>query len=180
MRDRSAFFFSLVQGEHRESPRIVEITSQEVKLVSETRFFIPALASVYSKLDGVANALVRIAVGGFMLPHGISRIANGGIQGTAQFMSKSGLEPAYALAVYITALEVVGGLLLVIGFLTRPVAALVVGFMAVAAMIHLQTFGYFWTKTGGEVPMFWGLMALVVLIKGGGKYSVDNVLGREF
>jgi putative oxidoreductase len=148
--------------------------------VSETRFFVPALAHVYSKLDALAYTLVRVAVGGFMLPHGLTRLANGGIQGTAQFMAKSGLEPAYALAMYITLLEIFGGILLVFGLLTRPVALLVVGFMAVAAGVHLQTFGYFWTKTGGEVPLFWGTMALVVVIKGGGEYSVDRILGREF
>jgi putative oxidoreductase len=153
---------------------------REVGLVSETRFVIPALANVYSKLDVLAYTLVRVSVGGFMLPHGLTRVANGGIQGTAQFMAKLGLEPAYALAMYVTVLEIVGGILLVIGLLTRPAALLVVGFMAVAAAVHLQTFGYFWTKTGGEVPLFWGAMALVVLIKGGGEYSVDRILGREF
>jgi putative oxidoreductase len=102
------------------------------------------------------------------------------LEGTAQFMAKSGLEPAHALTYYITSLEIGGGFLLMIGLFTRPVAALVLGFMAVASVIHLQTFGYFWTSKGAEMPMFWGLMALILIIRGGGPLSVDRWIGREF
>jgi putative oxidoreductase len=30
------------------------------------------------------------------------------------------------------------------------------------------------------MPLMWGLLALSVLIQGGGKFSVDHKIGREF
>src|SRR6266487_3702712 len=75
--------------------------------------------------------------------------------------------------------EMVGGVLMVIGFLTRPVAALFFGFMAVAAFHVHWKIGYFWTGRGLEMPLLLLILALVILIRGGGKYSVDRRIGRE-
>jgi putative oxidoreductase len=69
--------------------------------------------------------------------------------------------------------------LLVIGLLTRPVAALFVGFMAVAAFhVHIKI-GWFWTGRGMEVPLYLMLICLAILIRGGGPLSLDRTLGRE-
>ena len=151
----------------------------EISAVQAAQPVIPTLGRIWASLDGLAQPIVRLAVGGLMVPHGLTRILSGGIQPTADFMAKNGLQPAYALALYITSLEVIGGILLVIGLFTRPIALLVIGFMATAVMVHLQAFGYFWTAKGCEVPLFWGVMAFTVLIKGGGRYSIDHLLGRE-
>lgn len=102
------------------------------------------------------------------------------LDGTAQFMAKSGLQPAYLLTYYVTGLEIVGGICLVLGFLTRPIAALVLAFMIVGVYVHLSTFGYFWTAKGAEVPLIWSVFTLVLLVKGAGPYSIDRMIGREF
>jgi uncharacterized membrane protein YphA (DoxX/SURF4 family) len=63
--------------------------------------------------------------------------------------------------------------------LTRPVALLFAGFMAVAAFhVHLKI-GWFWTARGMEVPLYLLLICLAILIRGGGVLSVDRMLGRE-
>src|SRR5579859_3081557 len=108
---------------------------------TEVRPIVPALANLWNLLDGVGDVLLRVGVGGFLLPHGFTRWFGGGIDGTAQFMAKSGLQPAYALTYYITGLEIIGGICLVLGFLTRPIAALVLGFMIVGVFVHLNNFG---------------------------------------
>ncbi len=41
-------------------------------------------------------------------------------------------------------------------------------------------FGYFWNTAGFEMPLMWGLLSLVVLIRGGGKMSIDRKIGKEF
>jgi putative oxidoreductase len=153
-------------------------TLSEGRVGSPSRPIIPALEPIWARLNAAADVLLRVAVGGLMLPHGITRLLSGGIPKTAAFMEKMGLEPAYALSIYVTGVEVIGGTMLVIGLLTRPVAALTLGFMAVAVWIHSH-FGYFWTNTGSEMPLLWALLAFVVLIKGGGRYSVDHLIGRE-
>jgi putative oxidoreductase len=77
-------------------------------------------------------------------------------------------------------IEFFGGACLALGFLTRIWAAAIVIFMAVAVIhVHLGN-GYFWTKGGVEYPLLWGLVALGFFLYGGGKYSIDRAIGREF
>jgi putative oxidoreductase len=39
--------------------------------------------------------------------------------------------------------------------------------------------GFFWPDGGFEYPLFWGIVALSFVIRGGGPYSLDAKLGRE-
>jgi putative oxidoreductase len=84
------------------------------------------------------------------------------------------------MALVIGMIEFFGGLLLALGLFTRPVAALIAGMMAVAVVtVHLPA-GFFWTNGGYEYPLFWGLVALSFVLRGGGRYSLDALIGREF
>ncbi len=76
--------------------------------------------------------------------------------------------------------EFFGGLFLALGLLTRPAALAITVLMAVAVFqVHLAN-GFFWTGGGYEYPLFWGLVALSFVLRGGGRYSLDARLGREF
>ncbi len=140
---------------------------------------IPALGPIYDTLAPYAYPLIRITAGAMLIPHGWQKLISGNPAGLAQGLSKMGMEPAYALAVYIGILELVGGAMLAAGLLTRLVAAQVVGFMAVAAFKAHWANGFFWTARGYEYPLFWGLIALVILIRGGGWLSLDQKIGKE-
>jgi len=103
----------------------------------------------------------------------------GDIARTAEGFAKQGLTPSLFWAYYIGCLEFFGGICLVLGLLTRPVAALFAGFMLVAAFhVHMQI-GWFWTNRGMEVPFYLLLICLAILIRGGGPLSLDSRLGRE-
>ncbi len=142
------------------------------------RPYVPALAKLYQPLDWLAWPLVRITTGALLIPHGWQKLS-GDMAVVAVGFAKAGLEPALVLAWYIACLEFFGGLLLVLGFLTRPVALLVVGFMAVAVVhVHAGN-GFFWTAKGYEYPLMWGLMALAIVIRGAGRLSLDALIGRE-
>lgn len=142
------------------------------------RPYIPALAHLYRPLEPLAWTIVRVAAGVMLIPHGWQKLS-GDMNAVAINFAKAGLEPALALAWYIACLEFFGGLLLVIGFLTRPVAVLVAGFMAVAVFhVHWGN-GFFWTQKGYEYPLMWGLLALALAIRGAGPVSVDAWIGRE-
>lgn len=145
----------------------------------EPRRLIPALAAVYDALSPYSYPLIRFVAGAMLVPHGWMKWIGGGLSGTAQGMANLGLEPAYLLASYIGLLELVGGTLLAIGLLTRLMAIQVVGFMAVAAFyVHMPN-GFLWGNGGFEYPLFWGLVALAITIRGGGRLSVDRAIGRE-
>ena len=144
------------------------------------RLFIPALGGLYDRLEPYTWPLIRMTAGLMLVPHGWGKIFGGGLEGTAGFMAKVGLEPAYPLALYIALLELVGGILLALGLFTRLIAALVVGFMTVAAFyIHLGN-GFLWINRGFEYPLFWGLVCAAIVIRGGGPMSLDAKIGREF
>jgi len=144
---------------------------------------IPFVGSITAALKPLGEPLVRVTAGLFLMPHGAQKLfglfGGYGPDATGQFFqAKLGLPPF--MAVLAGAIEFFGGLALALGLLTRPAAALVTGLMAVAILqVHL-TNGYFWTDLGYEYPLFWGLVAISFVIRGGGRYSLDNAIGREF
>lgn len=144
--------------------------------------YIPALARLYRPLQCLAWPLVRVATGAMLVPHGAQKLFGlwgGDMAKTIAGFAKLGMEPAAVLAWYIGSLEFFGGLLLVLGLFTRPVAVLVAGFMAVAVVqVHWPN-GFFWTKAGFEYPLMWMLLALAIAIRGAGPLSLDRKIGRE-
>jgi putative oxidoreductase len=150
----------------------------------QTRYYIPALGRLYETLSDVAWLILRVTVGGSLIPHGMQKLFmafNGpGVEKFAAGLASRGF-PAPTLMGWLVALtEFVGGTLLAIGFLTRPAAAAIFIFMMVAVFsTHLPN-GFFWTERGFEYPLMWGIAALFFLIRGGGPYSVDRAIGREF
>jgi putative oxidoreductase len=143
------------------------------------KLLIPALGPLYKALEPYTWLLIRVTAGLMLVPHGYNKLTERTFDQIAAGFAKYGLEPAYALGVYITCLEFFGGLLLAIGLFTRPVAVLVAGFMAVAAFhVHMPN-GFFWIAKGYEYPLFWGLVCVAIAIRGGGRYSLDARIGRE-
>lgn len=145
----------------------------------EPRPLLPFLMPLYRRAEPIAWLLVRVTTGAMLIPHGWSKLIGGKLEGTAAGFAKMGLEPAFALALYIALLELVGGTLLALGFLTRLWAVLVMGFMAVAVIHAHWANGFFWSVGGYEYPLFWGLMALAIAIKGAGRFSLDHRIGYE-
>ncbi|MEQ8390065.1 MAG: DoxX family protein [Thalassospira sp.] len=147
------------------------------------RMIIPALGGLWSALEPLSPVIIRVTAGLLMVPHGAQKLFGAfggyGLEGTAGWLESIGFVPGFAFALMIGLLEFVGGLMLTVGLLTRPVAAAVLVFMAVAVSTHLPA-GYFWNEGGFEMPLMWALLALSVLIHGGGKFSIDRKIGYEF
>ena len=150
--------------------------------VSRRSSAVPALAPITDALSPLAEPLIRVTAGLLLVPHGAQKLfgwfGGYGIEATGQFFySKLGLPPSLALLAGV--IEFFGGLMLALGLATRVVAALVVGLMAVAVtQVHLAN-GFFWTSLGFEYPLFWGIVALAFVLRGGGRYSLDAAIGYE-
>ena len=70
-------------------------------------------------------------------------------------------------------LEVVGGLLLLIGLFTRPVAFILSGQMAVAYFLVHAPQGFWPLNNGGELAAMFSFVFLYFVFAGGGSLSVD-------
>ena len=75
-------------------------------------------------------------------------------------------------------LEVVGGLLLIAGLFTRPVAFLLSGLMAAAYFLGHAKGGFFPVLNGGEPALLFCFVFLYIAAAGPGPWSVDAVRKR--
>ncbi len=147
-----------------------------------SRLYIPALGPLYVRLADLAWLLLRLVVGLNLVPHGMQKafgaFGGSGIAGMAAGLEQMGYPAPTLFAWLVMLTELVGGILIAIGFLTRPAAAALLVFMAMAVLTHYPR-GFFWATGGFEYPLMWGVAALFFLIRGGGPLSVDRVIGRE-
>jgi putative oxidoreductase len=150
---------------------------------------IPQLTAFLQTVSPFAYALLRIVVGLALVPHGLRNTFGWfpdtgavalNLKDLAAGLDRSGYRPGrfWALAISIT--QLVGGPLLAIGLLTRPVAAAVVLFLLVANVERWRVGKYFWNKLGLEYTLMWTIAAFYVLVRGGGLYSIDHLLGWDF
>ncbi len=143
----------------------------------------PALGRVYAATGGLAEAGLRIAAGLFLVPHGAQKLfglfGGYGLEATGQFFqTQLGFANGFLAALAAGSVETFGGLLLALGLLTRPAAAAIAALLLVAMTLHLPN-GFFWTAGGWEYPVLWAAVALFFVVKGGGRFSLDRIVGRE-
>lgn len=122
--------------------------------------------------EDFGKLLLRFAVGGLMLFHGIHKLIDG-IGGIAGMLAAKGLPGFIAYGVLVG--EVIAPVLIVIGILTRP-AALVLAFTMVVAWLMVGI-----GKTGAlDVTGAWAIESIVYFFLGGlavaligaGRYSL--------
>jgi putative oxidoreductase len=138
---------------------------------------VPTLSAAFERLVELSWPLVRISTGLLLLPHGSQKLfgwfGGYGLAGTGQFFDTLGLHPGVVIALLAGVVEFFGGLALVFGLLTRPAALAVAVLMGVAIFaVHLPN-GFFWTSGGFEYPLLWGLVAIAIFLRGGGRFSLD-------
>jgi putative oxidoreductase len=132
--------------------------------------------SRFVRLTEVTHTLLRVGAGLFFMLHGGQKLLGwfGGFGGqpgaTAPLMSLMGLAGV---------LELVGGVLILIGLLTRPVAFLLSGQMAVAYFMAHFPRGFWPIENSGEPAALFSLIFLYFAAAGAGRYSVDALISRR-
>ena len=76
-------------------------------------------------------------------------------------------------------LELIGGVLLVIGLFTKPVAFILSGMTAVAYFYAHAPQGFFPLLNGGELAVLYCFVFLYLAAAGGGAWSVDKLRGED-
>ena len=119
---------------------------------------------------------LRLVVGLVFIVHGGQKLFVFGLGGAAGFMAKVGIPWPFYAAVVVIAVEILGGLALVLGLGTRLAAALLAIDMVVAILAVRFTAGF----VGGyefELTLLAASLSLALL--GGGPVSVRKVFARR-
>ncbi len=145
--------------------------------------YFPFMAGFYAKFSDFGYPIIRFFTGLMMMPHGAQKLfgmfGGGGLDGTAGFFSKVGLEPAYPLAILVGCAEFFGGALLAIGLFTRFVSAAITIQLLVIVFYLKMSKGFFSYNGGYEYELLWALVAFGIFLHGAGKFSVDAKIGKE-
>ena len=153
----------------------------ETSDIDEARLIVPGLAALYRQLAPLGYAFARVVYGLLLVPSGFEKVFHGGVNRIAAGnILKTGFEPPLVWAWAVGSLELFGAILLVFGLFTRPVAfALAIEMAVITFMIQLPN-GYFWTSRGCEFALLLMLVSIAFVAGGGGRYSLDRIIGREF
>lgn len=124
--------------------------------------------------------IARVLLGAVLIVHGGQKLFVNGVDGTGAFFDSVGVPAAQAAAAFAGAVELIGGILLVLGLLTQVVAVLVVVVMAGAYFYVHKAAGIYAAEGGWELVAVIGLATAVFGLVGPGRYSVDALIaGRR-
>jgi putative oxidoreductase len=114
------------------------------------------------------NGVLRIVTGLLLLDHGTGKIFN--------FPDLSAMKPMMGDTLfYVTGgIELVGGLLILIGFLTRPAAFILSGFTAAAYFMAHFPRGFFPALNGGDAAILFCFVLLYLASVGPGLWAIDK------
>jgi len=148
--------------------------------IDRRRLLIPMTGVIYDKFAPFSYALVRFATGAILFPHGVQKVLYGSIERYAANISGKGLPFGLTLAYLTFFAESVGAACLALGLFTRIAAAMIFVEMVVIVIYFLWPNGFFWTNHGIEFALLWAIFCLAIFFRGGGRYSIDHYLAKEF
>jgi putative oxidoreductase len=149
-------------------------------MIDRNRLIIPALGGVYGRFAPLSYAFMRFSTGAVLLPHGIQKVAFTPVQRMSENIAQHGLPMSTFLAYCTFFAESVAAACLMMGLFTRLAALVIWLEMAVIITLFQWNFGYFWTNRGFEYALLWWLLCTAIVFRGGGRFSIDYLLGREF
>ena len=140
----------------------------------KTQLFFPALGGFYDWVRPYVYPLMRFATGAILIPNGWDKVM-AGLAATVATMTRQGFPAPTLVAVLVIATETIGGLCVAIGLFTR--------FWAAAMAIELAIIAFKVQLPNGyprfEQFLLWGILAFAIALRGGGRCSVDRLIGKE-
>jgi putative oxidoreductase len=121
-------------------------------------------------------ALLRTVVGVAFFMHGLQKLFQMGIPGVTGFFTSLGIPAPGVAAVVVSLIETFGGLVLILGLLTRLAGILLAADMLVALLVVHRPHGFFAGDGGFELVLVLGAAALALAITGPGALALDSLL----
>jgi putative oxidoreductase len=116
--------------------------------------------------------IMRIVTGFLFLQHGTAKLL-----GTPHIAMFDGLQ-LFSLIGFAGILELVGGLLILIGLFTRPAAFILSGEMAVAYFMAHAPNGWLPILNQGELAVMYCFVFLYLSFAGAGEFSLDAMRSK--
>ncbi len=142
------------------------------------------LLRAQSRFEPAAYAALRLWFGLTILTHGYPKLLHlphgGSPDAYANLVQVIGgklhLPIAGPLAMLVALVETLGALMLAAGLATRIAAAAIAVDVLVAAFgVHLPKWE--WTEGGAEYPLLMAALAIYMVVRGGGGWSLDSRTG---
>ena len=119
-----------------------------------------------SKFAPEMLSIARIVIGLLFLEHGTSKLFD---------FPHGPVQPAIGTLIWSQGLiEIVGGVLFAVGFLTRPVAFILAGDMAFAYFMAHAPKGFFPMLNGGAAAILYCFVFLIYFVTGPGRWAADG------
>ena len=134
-----------------------------------------------NKLNQFSLTLLRVVLGIIFTYHGyLNLFVAGGFRGTVESFTQLGIPMPVYSALLVTFAEFVGGLLLLIGLLTRLTSLVLIFEMLVAFFtVHLKN-GILVSKGGYEFVLVLLAGLVVVVVNGAGKFSLGKLFKKKY
>lgn len=117
------------------------------------------------KYQPYAIGILRIVTGLLYLEHGTQKAFGFPIPGP---------ETLSALSMTSAFIEVIGGVLIILGLFTRPVAFILSGHMAFAYFLAHFPKSFYPVANGGDAAVLFCFVFLALVTTGAGAFSIDN------
>jgi putative oxidoreductase len=131
---------------------------------------------------GVSGLVLRVPLGIILTAHGAQKLfgwfGGYGLEGTAGWMESVGFAPGFVMALLAGSAEFFGGILLMLGLLTRPAAVIAAFTMAMAMTVHIGN-GLFISNNGYEFALILLAASLALVLSGAGSLSADQRLAER-
>jgi putative oxidoreductase len=135
-------------------------------------------ARIATDQEDIGKLIVRIAIGGLLLLHGIAKLSNG-IGWMGGMLGSMGLPAFLGYGVYVG--EVVAPLFILAGKFTRPAGLIVAFNMLVATLLARRDSIAKLNQGGGwdiELEMLFLLGGAALWFLGSGRYALSRGMGR--
>lgn len=119
----------------------------------------------------------RLLLGVILIAHGWDKLSN--LAGTTEGFVGMGIPVASATAPLAGIIELVGGILLILGLGTRIVGVIVFVQMLIAALLVHLPYGVMVANNGWELVGAIGAGVLILAGVGAGAYSIDALIARR-
>jgi putative oxidoreductase len=119
-------------------------------------------------------SIVRVVSALIFMAHGTQKLLN--FPARANNAAAPDIFSMYGIA---GSLEIVGGILLLFGLFTRPVAFILSGQMAFAYFLSHAPRSFFPALNGGDAAILYCFLFLLMAFAGGGAWSLDKAIWKK-